>query len=144
MNNRFQKLTALLALGEISLNAGLFGNKKPFAKLDEDQLQIIEDALKKNDTTALEESLKSAETKVSEVENAVEQALEISGLKAGDSLVASIVLLGETCKQYGESKDRHSLPENSGKEEETDGLIDGYINPNHAHNKILKQIFNGK
>lgn len=137
---KFQKLTALLALGEISLNAGLFGNKKPFARLDEDQLQTIEEALEKNDTSDLEEQLTTAKDEIKGVENAVEQALEVAGLKAGDSLVASIVALGEKCKEYGESKDRHTFAKNSGKEEEVNGLIDGYLDPNDEHNKLLKSL----
>lgn len=137
---KFQKLVALLALGELPLNAGLFGNKKPFAKFDEDQLQTIEEALEKNDTSDLEEQLTTAQDEVKGVENAVEQALEVAGLKAGDSLVASIVALGEKCKEYGESKDRHTFAQNSGKDEEVDGLIDGYLDPNDEHNQLLKSL----
>ncbi len=141
---KFQKLTALLALSTIELHSNLFG-KKPFAKLDEDQLEKIENALEERNTTELEAKLSTTEKEkeeavenVSNLNSAVEQALQHAGLEPKGSVIESIALLGEKCKEFGDSKDRHNFPENSGKEEETE-LIDGYINPNDAHNKLIEK-----
>lgn len=144
---KYPKLSALLGLSEIVLNAGIFGNKKPFAKLDEDDLAKVEGALEDSETESLKEELNQAnENLIAEkqtvlaVENAVEQALALAGLTAKETLVENIVLLGEKCKEYGDSKNRHSTPENNGTEESTNGLINGYIDPNDAHNKMLNSI----
>lgn len=138
---KFQKLTALLALNTIELHSNLFG-KKPFAKLDEDQLEKIENALEERNTTELESRLSTAEKEkavenVSNLNSAVEQALQHAGLEPKGSVIESIALLGEKCKEFGDSKDRHNFPENSGKEETE--LVDGYINPNDAHNKLIEK-----
>lgn len=135
-----QKLTALLALGSIEMHAGLFGNKKPFAKLDEDQLQTVEAALAEKDTTALQQELAEAQATVKRLENAVEQALAVAGVSAGETLEASIVALGETCQKYGGSKERHTFAEHSGKDEEASGLVAGYLDPNDEHNQLLKSL----
>ncbi|EKB60752.1 hypothetical protein [Bergeyella zoohelcum] len=144
---KYPKLSALLGLSEIVLNAGIFGNKKPFAKLDEDDLAKVEEALEDSETESLREELNQSKENlatekqtVSAVENAVEQALQLAGLTAKETLVENIALLGEKCKEYGDSKNRHSTPENNGTEEPTNGLINGYINPNDAHNQIINSI----
>ena len=62
---KFQKLVALLGLGTIVLDTNFFGNKKPFAKFDEEQLQKIEDALEEKDTSALEQKITEHETTIS-------------------------------------------------------------------------------
>ncbi|MCO7352078.1 hypothetical protein NHN18_01070 [Riemerella anatipestifer] len=141
---KFKKLTALLCLSQITLHAGFLGNKKSFAKLDEDQLQTIEEALEEKDTSDLEQQLSDSQATIKNVENALEQALNIAGVEAGADMIASIVALGEKCKEYGESTNRHTFAKNTGVDEEADSLIEGYLDPNDEHNQLLKQITHGK
>lgn len=158
---KYQKLTALLGLSEILLNAGIFGQKKPFAKLEEDELQKIEDALANVTEAETQQALNDAKeeitalkTKVTELEgiilteqqqnadmaNAVEQALQHAGLEAQGNFVSNIAHLGEKCKEYGESKERHTFAENNGKDEVVDGYINGFIDPNDEHNQLLAEL----
>lgn len=123
-----KKLTALLGLTAITMhNSNIFGTGKNYAKLDEDQLQKIEDALAAEggpDATIVENlqnELTTAQTAASGMEEAVTAALELNGLQIteGQSAVEAIALLAQTCKEYGASKERgHSKPENNGKEKE--------------------------
>lgn len=140
---KYPLLTALLALAEITPKAGLFGGK-PFASFTEEQLDKIEEALEKNDTSAFKEQLAQLNKDISErktrlenIENAVNTALELNGLEAADTFDKSIELLGTTCKEYGEKKSTHTLPATNGEEiNHDDALVDGYFDPNDEHNKI--------
>lgn len=152
MNKKFTTLTTLLALGEIELNAGFFGNKKPFAKFDEDQLQVIEDALQKTDNTdlekkvtdleaekiALEKSIFDQKAYQLKIENALEQALQINGLEPASNIDGSIALLGEKCKEYGDADVSHTLLLNDGHEnpDPENSLQDGYYDPKAPHNQL--------
>ena len=143
-----KKLTALLGLTAITMhNSNIFGTGKNFAKLDEDQLQKIEDALETPaaetpDVENLKTELANAAAAEAGMQEAVTAALELNGLtiEKGQSAAEAIALLGATCKQYGESKERgHTTPENNGKEKpepESEKLIEGFFDPNAPHNQI--------
>ena len=77
-----------------------------------------------------------------ETAQAVEAALETAGLKeeAKESVVENIALLGEKCKEFGGSKNRHSVVENDGTENSENGLIGGFMNPEDEHNKLLQRV----
>lgn len=154
---KYQKLTAVLGLAQISLSRGALGLSTPTATFSEEDLGKIEQALAQGDAQAMEalqqevatlkEDLATAkenETKANEkaeaMENAVAEALETAGLQAEEETTGSIALLGAKCKEYGNSKERHSFPENNGKEENADGLIEGYFDPNDEHNQYLKGV----
>ncbi len=145
---KYPLLAALLALAKIDLKAGFFGGKS-FASFSEEQLDKIEKALEKNDTTAFKEQLEQLNKDIAEqntrlegIENAVNTALELNGLEASETLVESIQLLGTTCKEYGEKNSVHTLPKQDGEETNLDDetLIEGYIDPNDEHNKLLKDV----
>ncbi|MDR2205772.1 MAG: hypothetical protein LBE36_06430 [Flavobacteriaceae bacterium] len=138
---KFQKLAALLVLGSIELHSNFFGTKKPFAKFDEDQLQKIEDDLVEKDTSALdekiseqEETIKGLNTEKSEIENAVNQALELNGIKIpeGASITDAVALIGQTCKTYGDSKETHTVVKTDGIDKGDDGDSEVF-----AHEKVL-------
>lgn len=144
---KYPLLTALLTLSEITVKGGLFGGK-PFASFTEEQLEQIEKALgksvEKQDTSALTEQIaqlqkevKEKNTRLSGIENAVTQALELNGLEKADSFDESIELLGTTCKAYGEKKQVHTALTHNGKEVEIEETLqDGYFDSNAEHNKI--------
>lgn len=148
---KFSALVALLGIAQMELHANFFG-KKSFAKIDEEQLETIENALQNTDSTELKQKIQTLEkeketlaSKVSEMEqsqkqteNALEQALSANGLTPKESVVESIVMLGEKCKEYGDADPIHTLPKNDGKSapEEDGGLVEGFYDPNAPHNQI--------
>ena len=153
---KFTRITALLGLAQLTFHAGVFGTQKPFAKLSEEDLEKIENALAGLESEGLAEELESTKQSLSdavtnlevvkknseETAQAVEAALETAGLKeeAKESVVENIALLGEKCKEFGGSKNRHSLVENDGKENSENGLIGGFMNPEDEHNKLLQRV----
>ena len=136
---KYSRIVALLGLSEMVLHSNLFGGKA-FAKLSEDELEKINAALEEKDTKALEEELAAGKENMALLQDAVEQALEHAGLEAEGTLQESIVLLGQKCQEYGAAKNRHNFPENNGKDEPTNGLVDGYLNPEDSHNKLIKNL----
>ena len=88
----------------------------------------------------MEEELAAGKENMAALQDAVEQALEHAGLEAKGTLQENIVLLGEKCREYGDSKNRHNFPENNGKDEPTNGLEDGYLDPEDSHNKLIKNL----
>ena len=147
---KYTKLTALLGLAEITLHSGTFSMGTPFAKLNEEQLDLIENALAKdheNDIIALQNQLTEATSKASafekittETAKAIETAMQTAGLEKQEGMIENINLLAEKCKEFGEDKNRHSFPDNNGKEEGSEELIDGYLNPKDLHNQLINNL----
>lgn len=147
---KYTKLTALLGLAEITLHSGTFSMGTPFAKLNEEQLDLIENALDKdqeNDIIALQNQLTEATSKASafekittETAKAIETAMQTAGLEKQEGMIENINLLAEKCKEFGEDKNRHSFPDNNGKEEGSEELIDGYLNPKDFHNQLINNL----
>lgn len=147
---KYTKLTALLGLAEITLHSGTFSMGTPFAKLNEEQLDLIENALTKdheNDTITLQNQLTEATSKASafekittETAKAIETAMQTAGLEKQEGMIENINLLAEKCKEFGEDKNRHSFPDNNGKEEGSEELIDGYLNPKDFHNQLINNL----
>lgn len=147
---KFKKITAILGLTSVVFHSNLFGTKKPYAKFSEEDLEALENALE-NKTEGNEDELQeqinqlsqennTLQEQASATEKAVAEALALAGLTAKETLVENVALLGEKCKEYGERKNRHSMPENNGTEEPTNGLINGYLDPNDEHNKFLNSL----
>ena len=144
---KFTRITALLGLAQLTFHAGVFGTQKPFAKLSEEELEKTEGLAEELEST--KQSLSDAVTNLEvvkknseETAQAVEAALETAGLKeeAKESVVENIALLGEKCKEFGGSKNRHSVVENDGTENSENGLIGGFMNPEDEHNKLLQRL----
>ena len=139
---KYTKLTALLGLAEITLHSGTFSMGTPFAKLNEEQLDLIENALAKdheNDTITLQNQLTEATSKASafekittETAKAIETAMQTAGLEKQEGMIENINLLAEKCKEFGEDKNR--------KEEGSEELIDGYLNPEDFHNQLINNL----
>ncbi len=146
--NKLTRLAAALGSAEIKLNQNLFGAKMPWAKLDETQLQAVETALEAsqnadaeatieglNDQLAsLQEDFINLHASFVEIETAIANALQITGLKSLDNHAQSIGLLATKCKEFGASKNRHSFAENNG--EQTTDENNAWFNADAAHNQI--------
>lgn len=141
---KYKLLSAVLALASIELHSNFFGNKKPTAKFDEDQLQSIEDALAKNDTSALqnqitehESTISGMQTEKTNTENAISDAFSMNKLELpeGASMAEAIAILGTKCQEYGSSNHTHSLTHTDGidKDENEDESV------NYAHNKAFDE-----
>lgn len=151
---KYAKITALLGLAQLTLHsgvAGAMGLAKPVAKLTEEDLEKIENALNhdfetenaqlKADLETANKDKKEAEDKLTSMEGQVAEALQTAGLEGGEDALENINLLGEKCKEFGESKARHSFADNNGKDNEgKEKYIDGHIDPNDAHNQLINQL----
>lgn len=147
----FPKLTALLGVAQIEMHSNFFGNKKPVAKLDQEQLEAIEKGLEQNDVSALTSEIEAKGNDITALianqtamEEAITGALQLNGLELPENATQAeaIALLATTCKEYGEAKNvTHSVAGSNGVEavQNPDALIDGYLDPNDEHNK---QYFN--
>lgn len=142
------KLLAVLGLQAFALQSNFWGGGKAFVKLDEDQLQSIEEALEKTGSaedaqtiTDLQGQVTAFEGKETEVQEALTAALTLNGLNVeeGQSPAEAIAALGAKCKEYGDSKNRHTFAGHNGQEAPEPGaekLENGFFNANDAHNQI--------
>ena len=143
------KLLAVLGFASFTFHGNFWDvSGKKHVKLQEEDLQKIEDALEKNaageDATALADlqaKITGYEANETAVQEALTNALTMNGLEfaEGQTVVDAIASLGTTCKEYGKSKDRgHNQPKNDGQEkaEKTDELVEGFFDPTAPHNQI--------
>lgn len=149
-----KKLTALLGLAAIQMHSNIFGGAA-HARFSQEQLDTIEGALEnagQSDQSETIEGLNSQITKLNEtvsglqatdtaVQDALTQAFEANGLtlEEGQTPIDAIALLGAKCKEYGSATTTHTIPGTDGKDDAGTGeqLVEGYLNPNDAHNKYF-------
>lgn len=136
------KITALLALESLNLKKPLMGGEH-FAELKESQLDKIEVALEAAENVADNTSLEQLMA-ILKADNETLSAEKATLTAEKEALTAQVTALtAETEKLQKELNERpsHSLPANDGKESaDNNGLIDGYLDPNDAHNKFLNEI----
>ena len=139
---KYAKIAAVLALANIDLKSSLFGIEK-FVELKESQLDKIEAALvaaeAAADNTALEQLM--AELKANNEKLLAEKTALTAEKEAFATQVTALTAETESLKTELNNRPAHSLPANDGKESaDNNGLIDGYLDPNDAHNKFLNEI----
>lgn len=139
---KHSKITALLALTSLDLKKPLLGGEH-FAELKESQLDKIEAALEAAENAADNTSLEQLMATL-KADNETLSAEKATLTAEKEALTAQVTALtAETEKLQKELNERpaHSFPGNDGKEaSEGNGLIDGYLDPNDAHNKFLNEI----
>ncbi|WP_418124266.1 hypothetical protein ACNFU2_06535 [Chryseobacterium sp. PTM-20240506] len=144
-----KKVLAVLGLQAFTFHNNFWGSGEAHVKLDNKQLQLIEDALEKKETenTTAEgaESLADLQAKVTgfeaketAVQEALTAALSLNGIAAteGQTVAQAIEVLGTKCKEYGDSKETHSIIQTDGKEKPSDGLQNGFYDPTAPHNQL--------
>ena len=136
------KITALLALASLNLKKPLMGGEH-FAELKESQLDKIEAALEAAenavDNTSLEQLM--AILKADNEKLSAEKATLTAEKEALTAQVTALTAETEKLQKELNERPSHSLPANDGKESaDNNGLIDGYLDPNDAHNKFLNEI----
>ena len=136
------KITALLALESLNLKKPLMGGEH-FAELKESQLDKIEAALEAAENVADNTSLEQlmAILKADKETLSAEKATLTAEKEALTEQVTALTAETEKLQKELNERPAHSLPGNDGKEaSEGNGLIDGYLDPNDAHNKFLNEI----
>ncbi|MET3035835.1 hypothetical protein ABXT08_07030 [Chryseobacterium sp. NRRL B-14859] len=144
-----KKLLAVLGLQAFTFHNNFWGSGEAHVKLDNKQLQLIEDALENKatenpaneDAKTLEDlqaQVSGFEANEAAVQEALTAALGLNGIEAaeGQTVAEAITALGAKCKEYGSSKNTHSFIHTNGVEKEPDGLIEGYFDPNAPHNQL--------
>jgi hypothetical protein len=138
-------LLGLLALTELETHSAFFGAKTPFVKLDEAQLDSIEQGLAKNDSSALQSTIANqAETLLgltatnNSAQEAANQALALNAitLDAGASLADAFTALGAKCKEYGDSTNSHSTSKDDGLEKK----VDQNAAPVYQHENVMNDM----
>ena len=89
-------------------------------------------------------TLKAAQEKVATegkaLSEALGEAMALNNLKSQGDALADIAALGKTCKEYGDKRPVHTQPSNDGKETPEGNYIEGFLNPEDAHNKLLASL----
>lgn len=150
---KYPKFTALLGLSTLSFHSN-FGFGKNHVRLTEEECQKLEDHLSADPPAENQQQLTELQAKFDTLQNnynqlnatntavntALETALSLNDLKGEVGATATtdeaIALLGTKCKEYGSSQNRHSFPANNGETPAENGLINGVVNMNDAHNQI--------
>lgn len=149
---KYVLLSALLG-SAIEEKKPLFGGEA-YVSLTASQLAKVEAALAAQKEAANAEqvaalkgeiaTLKSAQEKVAAegkaLSEALGEAMALNGLKSQGDALADIATLGQTCKEYGEKRPVHTQPSNDGKEAPEGNYIEGFLNPEDAHNKLLASL----
>ena len=149
---KYVLLSALLG-SAIEEKKPLFGGEA-YVSLTASQLAKVEAALAAQKEAASGEqvaalkgeiaTLKAAQEKVATegkaLSEALGEAMALNGLKSQGDALADIAALGKTCKDYGDKRPVHTQPSNDGKETPEGNYIEGFLNPEDAHNKLLASL----
>ena len=149
---KYVLLSALLG-SAIEEKKPLFGGEA-YVSLTASQLAKVEAALaaQKEASTAEQvaalkgeiATLKAEKEKVAAEGKALSEvlgeAMALNGLKSQGDALADIAALGQTCKEYGDKRPVHTQPTNDGKETPEGNYIEGFLNPEDAHNKLLASL----
>lgn len=143
------KLLAVLGMQAFVFHNNFWGTGEAHVKLDNKQLQMIEDALEKKegenatenntaDLTELQAQVAGFQASEAAVQEALTAALTLNGIEAtqGQSVAEAIAALGTTCKEYGDSTETHSILQTDGLDKESgDTLQNGFYDPKAPHNQ---------
>lgn len=149
---KYVLLSALLG-SAIEEKKPLFGGEA-YVSLTASQLAKVEAALAAQKEAASGEqvaalkgeiaTLKAAQEKVATegkaLSEALGEAMALNNLKSQGDALADIAALGQTCKEYGDKRPVHTQPSNDGKETPEGNYIEGFLNPEDAHNKLLASL----
>lgn len=143
------KLLAVLGIQAFVFHNNFWGTGEAHVKLDNKQLQMIEDALEKKagenkadentETLAdLQAQITGFQANETAVQEALTAAMALNGITAtkGQSVAEAISALGTKCKEYGDSTETHSILQTDGLDKESgDGLQQGFFDPKAPHNQ---------
>lgn len=141
-------LLGVLGLSVLETHSGVMSSKS-HVRLTEEELDKVEKALEANDVSGLNQTIADQKEKISnheksegELKESLTAAFAANKLEMGDmSPKDAIAHLSDKCKEYGEATNTHSLAKTDGVDNPS-GMIEGYIDPNAEHNKIIAKVFN--
>lgn len=122
-------------LGETpTLSTGLLG-ATPYAKLTQEQLQKIEEAL------GAQTQQNQAQEELQQAQNLVNEALTHFGLTPSPNLEESIATLQELCQTYANSANRHTFAPTDGQDKDPrQDTPQSFVNPNDDLYQNLKKL----
>ncbi|WP_185274746.1 hypothetical protein [Chryseobacterium indologenes] len=140
-------LLGVLGLSVLETHSGVMSSKS-HVRFTEEELDKVEKALEANDVSGLNQTIADQKEKIStheksegELKESLTAAFAANKLEMGDmSPKDAIAHLSAKCKEYGDARNTHSITRTDGIDKnEGDGLVDGFIDPNAAHNQALTQ-----
>lgn len=137
-----KRVLAVLGIQAFVFHSNFFKNEKKHVRLNEEELQKIEDALEKQTSAEDAETLATLQANESAVQEALTAAFELHGLKTveGQTVAEAVEALSAKCTEYGEATNSHSIHKTDGKDKQEDEeeFKEGFFDPNAEHNQIDK------
>ena len=141
----YEMVAAAIGQEEVKISAGFLTGKKGYL-LNESQLNLLQDKLASSEASLsnLQQTTQVAQQRATEAEatntklkGAVEAALETAGLAAGANLEASIKLLGDKVKEYGNQPGAKPSKATATADPQIAEEEDSIVDMNAGHNQIL-------
>lgn len=137
-----KRVLAVLGIQAFVFHSNFFKNEKKHVRLNEEELQKIEDALEKQTSAEDAETLATLQANETAVQEALTAAFELHGLKTveGQTIAEAVEALSKKCTEYGEATNSHSIHKTDGKDKQEDEeeFKEGFFDPNAEHNQIDK------
>ncbi|WP_312355559.1 hypothetical protein [Empedobacter sp.] len=137
-----KRVLAVLGIQAFVFHSNFLKNEKKHVRLNEEELQKIEDALEKQTSAEDAETLATLQANETATQEALSAAFELHGLKTveGQTVAEAVEALSAKCTEYGESKNTHSFHKTDGKDKQEDEeeFKEGFFDPNAEHNQIDK------
>lgn len=133
-----KRVLAVLGLQAFVFHSNFFKNEKKHVRLNEEELQKIEDALEKQTSVEDAQTLATLQANETEVQEALTAAFELNKIEAttGQTVAEAIGALSAKCEEYGSSTNTHSIPPTDGKDKAED---DGDETDDYAHNQVFNE-----
>ena len=134
-----KRVLAVLGVQAFVFHSNFFKNEKKHVRLNEEELQKIEDALEKQTSAEDAETLATLQANETEVQEALTAAFELHGLKTveGQTVAEAVEALSAKCTEYGESKNQHSFHKTDGKDKQEDEEVEN--SADYAHNQVFNE-----
>lgn len=135
-----KRVLAALGIQAFVFHSNFFKNEKKHVRLNEEELQKIEDALEKQTSAEDAETLATLQANETATQEALSAAFELHGLKTveGQTVAEAVEALSAKCTEYGQSKNQHSFHKTDGKDKQEDEeeFKEGFFDAGAEHNQI--------
>lgn len=134
-----KRVLVVLGIQAFVFHSNFFKNEKKHVRLNEEELQKIEDALEKQTSAEDAETLATLQADETATQEALSAAFELHGLKTveGQTVAEAVEVLSAKCTEYGESKNQHSFHKTDGKDKQEDEDVDN--SADYAHNQVFNE-----
>ncbi|WP_313359801.1 hypothetical protein [Empedobacter sp.] len=134
-----KRVLAVLGIQAFVFHSNFLKNEKKHVRLNEEELQKIEDALEKQTSAEDAETLATLQANETATQEALSAAFELHGLKTveGQTVAEAVEALSAKCTEYGESKNQHSFHKTDGKDKQEDEEVEN--SADYAHNQVFNE-----